>query len=339
MKKLELIYFYSNVFFVEGVNKCLIIDTFNEDTYSVPNDNRIICRKLKNIYVCVELKKMLISKNLAYTQFDPNLDVEIDLKYEYPAEISNSILELDTKSNLELFKKSIRQLIELGCFNIELRIWDIDEEKLYEILKIVEKSDLYNITIHLSNFTFTYEIDVQLKKLKKLTHAYLYSCKNAVAFDKFTLIKNKFDNKFCGFISVNNFTTNLISFKENQKFNSCLNKKISIDTEGNIKLCPSIDFSYGNIKNVDLKQVLIDQKLKKYWNSGKDKIKVCQDCEFRYICTDCRAYIEDPKDIYSKPLKCGYDPYTGEWSEWSTNPLKQKAIKYYGMEELVKKDE
>jgi hypothetical protein len=25
------------------------------------------------------------------------------------------------------------------------------------------------------------------------------------------------------------------------------------------------------------------------------------------------------------------DPYTGEWKEWSTNPLKQKAIKYYGI--------
>ncbi|NIG32274.1 grasp-with-spasm system SPASM domain peptide maturase, partial [Enterobacter sp. Ap-916] len=33
----------------------------------------------------------------------------------------------------------------------------------------------------------------------------------------------------------------------------------------------------------------------------------------------------------SKPLKCGYNPYTGEWEEWSINPLKQKAIKYYGM--------
>jgi hypothetical protein len=62
---------------------------------------------------------------------------------------------------------------------------------------------------------------------------------------------------------------------------------------------------------------------------------VCKDCEFRYICTDCRAYLEDPYNEYSKPLKCGYDPYTGEWSEWSTNPLKQAAIKYYGMEETV----
>jgi hypothetical protein len=69
----------------------------------------------------------------------------------------------------------------------------------------------------------------------------------------------------------------------------------------------------------------------------KDQIEVCKDCEFRYICTGCRAYLEDPEDIHSKPLKCGYNPYTCEWEEWSTNPLKQKAIEHYGMQELVKK--
>jgi hypothetical protein len=39
--------------------------------------------------------------------------------------------------------------------------------------------------------------------------------------------------------------------------------------------------------------------------------------------------------MYSKPLKCGYNPYTCEWEEWSTNPLKQKAIDYYGMREVL----
>jgi len=77
---------------------------------------------------------------------------------------------------------------------------------------------------------------------------------------------------------------------------------------------------------------------KKYWNITKDQIDICKDCEFRHICTDCRAYIEDPKNIYSKPLKCGYNPYTNDWSDWSANPLKQRTIEYYGMQELVKKN-
>ena len=87
--------------------------------------------------------------------------------------------------------------------------------------------------------------------------------------------------------------------------------------------------SFGNIKATTLVEALNKEGFKKYWNITKDKIKICQDCQFRYVCTDCRAYIEDPSDKYSKPLKCGYDPNTGKWEEWSTNPLKQKAIEHY----------
>ena len=98
--------------------------------------------------------------------------------------------------------------------------------------------------------------------------------------------------------------------------------------------------SFGNIKDTTLEEALNHPDFKKYWNVTKDQIEVCKDCEFRHICTDCRAYTERTHfngDIdLSKPLKCGYNPYTNEWAEWSTNPLKQKAIEYYGMQELVK---
>ena len=45
----------------------------------------------------------------------------------------------------------------------------------------------------------------------------------------------------------------------------------------------------------------------------KDAIKICQDCEFRHICTDCRAYLDNPKDLYSHPAKCTYNPYQAKW--------------------------
>ena len=142
----------------------------------------------------------------------------------------------------------------------------------------------------------------------------------------------------CGIISPDYFTINIKTFTEAQKHNTCLNRKISIDTEGYIRNCPSMKEHYGNIKDTTLQQALEHPDFKKYWFVNKDQISVCKDCEFRYICTDCRAYIENPEDMYSKPLKCGYNPYTCEWEEWSTNPLKQKAIDHYAMRELVKSE-
>ena len=48
------------------------------------------------------------------------------------------------------------------------------------------------------------------------------------------------------------------------------------------------------------------------------------------------------QSIFSNPINdgnpSGYNPYTNEWEEWSTNPLKQKAIEYYGMQDLVKRN-
>ncbi|WP_449401633.1 SPASM domain-containing protein [Chryseobacterium wanjuense] len=109
---------------------------------------------------------------------------------------------------------------------------------------------------------------------------------------------------------------------------------------GNIKNCPAMPQNFGNIKDTTLEKAVNHLDFKKYWNLTKDNIEICKDCEFRYICTDCRAYTErtnnnnDGLDI-SKPLKCGYNPYTGEWQEWSTSPLKQKAIQHYGMEKII----
>ncbi|GEN75154.1 hypothetical protein CHA01nite_08940 [Chryseobacterium hagamense] len=94
--------------------------------------------------------------------------------------------------------------------------------------------------------------------------------------------------------------------------------------------------SFGNIENTTLEEALSKKDFKKYWNITKDDIEICKDCEFRYICTDCRAFTEaalrsDQGLDISKPLKCGYNPYTNEWKEWSTNPLKKKAIQYYNL--------
>lgn len=55
--------------------------------------------------------------------------------------------------------------------------------------------------------------------------------------------------------------------------------------------------AFGNIKDTTLEETLQDPNFKKYWKLTKDEIEICKDCEFRYICTDCRAYTERTKVI------------------------------------------
>ena len=87
--------------------------------------------------------------------------------------------------------------------------------------------------------------------------------------------------------------------------------------------------SFGNIENTTLTEAINKATFKDLWFISKSQIETCKDCEFRFICTDCRAYTENPADLYSKPLKCGYNPYTTKWENWSSNPLKKQAIEFY----------
>ncbi len=60
--------------------------------------------------------------------------------------------------------------------------------------------------------------------------------------------------------------------------------------------------NYGHYLENKLSEVIENKDFKQYWNLSKDRVSVCRNCEFRYICSNCRAYTENPKDIYSKLL-------------------------------------
>ena len=117
----------------------------------------------------------------------------------------------------------------------------------------------------------------------------------------------------CGFINQNYFSINIECFTEAQCHNTCLNRKICIDANGDIKNCPAMTKNYGNIKDTTLEEAINKPGFKDLWFINKDKIDVCKDCEFRYMCTDCRAFIKDPENIYSQPAKCTYNPYICLW--------------------------
>jgi SPASM domain peptide maturase of grasp-with-spasm system len=138
-----------------------------------------------------------------------------------------------------------------------------------------------------------------------------------------------YSEKCCGVVNEQYFTPSLEHYLESLSYNTCLNKKISLDINGYLKNCPSMSSSFGHVSNSAIRDLLEDIEFTKMFYLKKDDIQVCSTCEFRHVCTDCRAYIEAPSNLNSKPLKCGYDPETQIWSEWSQNPLKFKAIDHY----------
>ncbi len=341
---------FSCIRLVKGFTNSLMIDLQTERMLLIDNELYEFLSKsvkLNNKYKSntIEINNIIsffTENNWGFITDSPESFPDINLNFEFPAIISNMIIDINNFAEVYSYN-IITSLNNLIVNTIQFRIFcKYTFDDINKLIEIYSKSNVNSFEIVLTYIKeFTQEqlenllqINVRLFKIFVTNAQKLETIEYKSKIIKF--INYSFNScKSCGNINQLNFHGNMFSFTEALNHNSCLFAKMSIDENGDIKNCPSMNYSYGNIRNVKLENVLNEPNFKTLWGITKDKINVCKDCEFRYVCTDCRAYLEDPSNIFSKPLKCGYNPYTAEWSEWSTNPLKQKAIKFYGMEELV----
>lgn len=347
---------FSNILIAKGATRILISDLQRNSSDLYPLEFFEVIEELKNNSIEDILKDydeesqqiiheyidLLLEKEYGFIT-DGNWDknfLPLSLKYHEPSQVSNIFIEIDSLSFLDTIKSSIDNL---GIKH--LVIYSAKELLLKEIQEIDYKfqdSTLTGIEIYsLFHSAITSEGIKELNNnVSRIYSVVFYNCtKIPVSLTdslNFNVIFSPESIKIsaCGKVDLKYFNTNLPKVLEAVNHNSCLHKKIGIDIDGNIKNCPLMPESFGNIHHSSLEEALAQNNFKKYWNLTKDKIEVCKVCEFRYVCTDCRAYTDrthknkEGLDI-SKPLKCGYDPYTGKWEDWSKNPLKQKAIQYY----------
>lgn len=297
--------------------------------------------------IIIDYFDYLIEKDLILLDEDKN-ELEkfpcLTLDWDIPNIITNCIIDVNTSNQISVYRTFIEQLGIVNCNYIQLRFFDfVPNEWLDELLQQFNQTKIRGIDLVIryddnKSMEFIKILQEKHMRIQKIivhsspndndlttnaTHSVIY-CINTINSEA-----------CCGNIEPYYFSINDIHFRESLVFNTCLNRKVSIDRNGFIKNCPSIQENYGHISNTNLLEVIIKTEFQKYWHINKNLINVCKECEFRYICTDCRAYIENPDDIFSKPLKCGYNPYTSEWENWSTNPLKQNAIEYYGLKEIA----
>ncbi|OGP54123.1 MAG: hypothetical protein A2Y65_12800 [Deltaproteobacteria bacterium RBG_13_52_11] len=121
--------------------------------------------------------------------------------------------------------------------------------------------------------------------------------------------------EFSGRMIEANFWINKHSFYYNKRNNSCWAGKVAVTATGEVIPCIfARDLVIGNCLEKGLAAVLHGNRLKGFWGLTKDQVEVCQDCEYRYACHDCRplAYAQGG-DLYAKSPRCLYDPYRGQW--------------------------
>lgn len=138
-----------------------------------------------------------------------------------------------------------------------------------------------------------------------------------------------------GLILGPNFTASKTQFEHYYSSHSCLAGKITITDRGDVLPCIfSRDQVVGNIREQgSLQSVIEGERIKDTWKTTKDDVLVCQDCEYRYVCFDCRPLSQGASngngDYKTAPYpRCTYNPYKGEWGG-GTWKLDENGHPYY----------
>jgi SPASM domain peptide maturase of grasp-with-spasm system len=343
----KFVLLFASCIATRGISQSIICDTERCTIHTIPNDMYDIIMlfrshtlaKLYDIYDNVALDQymsFLYQNEYIFFTDEPELFPDISEEYAVPCHIHNSIVCVSSTTEPYLIQ-IIKELTTLCCQFLELRVYDCSSDAiLSELLKEISRSSIINVAIYYNGQidrkkSYLYEL---IENNKVIEYIIVYDCRKSneeKLHKRIIYIDEVIQDKCCGIINSSFFSPNLATINLSKNFNSCLYKKISVDVDGYIKSCPSMSLDYGNISNSTLISTVDNTEYQYLWGIKKNNVLICKNCEYRLVCTDCRAYIENPEDVYSKPLKCGYNPVTREWSDWVKVPEKLAAIQHFNI--------
>lgn len=335
-EKLQVLKLMTSCKLVKGYAQSLIYDLQYNEFLRIPNElydflTNFEGKSLKEIESFYDNESLTIlmscinflkERDIAFfcNKEDANNFPDLNLNWQTPSLLENFILDIDNESKHN-YKQIIDNLSGLMLKVLQIRcFFEISFSLVEEIIDLIQKSDIRTVELIVKDNPQIKYADWEslIDNCVKITYLTIYSSREdqVIQHNQATLlytVENTSSHHDCGVISQNNFACNMNHFCESQKHNTCLNQKASIDVKGEIRNCPSMSKSFGHYKNKSLRQIVTSEEFQAYWEINKDNVKVCRDCEYRYMCSDCRAYLMNPDDIYSQPAKCTYNPYIAKW--------------------------
>jgi SPASM domain peptide maturase of grasp-with-spasm system len=270
-----------------------------------------------------EYFRFLDEQELGFWTDEPESFPELDRAWEVPEVITNAVVDVDADSAHD-FAAIAAQLGDLGCRALQVRFFAplplaaVDaalSPTLYGPLRSLD------LLLHWTEECTEEALEVLSARHRRISTIVVHSApEDRVArLNEGELVPLLYrteridSHAHCGQVHPAYFSLTMRPFLEAQQFNSCLNRKVAVDTRGEIRNCPSMSRSYGNLASTTLHAAVMQHAFQEIWAVTKDQVEVCRDCEFRYVCPDCRVFVRDPGNRLSKPAKCSYDPYTAQW--------------------------
>lgn len=276
-----------------------------------------------------EYFQFLIQNELGFYCNNPENFPNLDRTWKYANPITNAIIEIEDLEWIDC-DRVLEQLDEVGCVALQLKLFSDFSVDLIEseFLQKTENNRLKSIElfIHYNEKINLEIIEYLCEKYRRLSMVIIHSCPEGVDLNKpiqgnwitpiFSIQESLRSDKENQLMRPEYFYVNLDVFTEAHHHHTYFNRKVVIDSKGEIRNCPTIKKSFGNIAKMDLAEVIQQLDFQELWHIRKDETRICKDCEFRYMCVDSRTPLwdENKKEWYHKQ-DCPYNPKTAFWAD------------------------
>jgi len=322
-------FFFSDCIIVKGEKRSIICDLTRNKFQLIPNDlysfiewsnkklgKQIIKKYIKYLPIVQEYLQFLEKHEFFFwgDKHDLNRFPLLKTEFNQAFLISNSIIEINL-DKFEIYKKTISEIVKNGVKVFQIRFYNtVNYEQLIALFEIFSNSIVNHIELC---FPFNQEITInQLETLldenKRIKSIFIHNTpiekiqilqKHVKCNISFTENEIKNSKDYITKKPVN-FIINHEFFFESQEHNTYYNKKLCIDYDGDIKNSPEINKSFGKIENFNFENIANNIEFQKLWHVSKNKIEICKNCEFRYVCFDTREPKLTENGLYFMPEPC-----------------------------------
>lgn len=297
---------------VRGQEQSLIYDFQRNDAYRITNsvyelltfiEKRSYGEVLARYPKAQKTIKFLLENEILFLTKEPENFPALSEEWFSPEDISNAVIEVNADSKHD-YQKLFFELQILHCRNILLKMnIPNPENEIEHILKIAMFHEIYFVEIWVKKNISRIKRNILIKRYPILRKILTFTSRPR----KSTIIRQcivqysdlSSFKEYC-METHSNPIINYRFYCEAKLYNTCLNKKISIDSNGNVKNCLYLDQTFGNYKIETIKDIVASQEYMQMWHLNRDSIAKCRSCEFRYMCTDCSPFIFNRENLTFK---------------------------------------
>jgi SPASM domain peptide maturase of grasp-with-spasm system len=309
MKTTEYFKLFSHNIPVKGLDKSVIYNLQKSNLTFIPNSlyellNDFKTKPVLKVYELFtdETDKKTFNEYLSFLQknqlgfYTENIEEypDISKQWKCPNDILNANIEFDFFEKKYDLINLLKQLDDLMCFHLEIRLKNANINDLKELAISCSEMVFRSIGL-IIDYSKSIEINMDdfFEEYEKLESIIIYNTPSEINSIKFPERINYLTGDIIEQLKnidfpLDHYVLNIKYFTEAQTFHPYYNKKVCVNNLGEIKNCLRHDDVFGNINNNTIMWTLQNTVIKDLWYACPDKVIDYQNDELRY----CKFYTQ-----------------------------------------------